>query len=314
MKAFLGLLLFLFGIAKAPFNLRQNNPPQVLASTPTPTPTATHTATTPTPTTAPTSTTTPTPDNSAGSDQSAPADTGGGDSSGDNQPAGESSQGQSNQAAPTATPTVTSTNKPQNKQLQKQAVASEQESIDKDLEKQIGKPNVEDVQFSNDNGLSVEIKTIRAKNLQKTRTMGIPSSVTVSLDKKGEGKVVSVQTSNSGLKLTSGSVSALIKSPIFIDRTTQEVSVVNPDKSKTVIVLPDQVANTSKGKTFLTKIDKLELNGEAKYEVRGVGTAKLFGLFTVKVPMTALVDGRTGELLSSQMAGSYGFFSSVMRK
>ena len=318
MKSILGLFLFLLGIAKVPFNLKPNPFPKVLSSTvtptstptpttkpPTSTPTSTPTPTTKPPTSTPLPTETPVPDIPV--DLGVPPDTGDSDTSGDNQPADESAN-QKPQSNPSPTPTTKIT--PTKKKIN----VKEQENANQELEKQIEKPNVENVQLSNDHGLNVEIKTIRAKNLQKAKTNGIPSSVTVNLDKNGKGEVVSVQTSNSGLKLTSASVSALIKSPLFIDRTNHNVSVINPDKSKTVIVLPDQVANTAKGKTLLTKISKLELNDQAKYEIHGEGTAKVFGLFTVKVPMTALIDGRTGKLLSSQVAGSYGLFGSVMRK
>ena len=98
--------------------------------------------------------------------------------------------------------------------------------------------------------------------------------------------------------------------PLSVNPQTNELVVTTPAGEKVVTILPDQaVSNMLANNVFDREqnVNVLFENGTVIYRILGNKDEKLFGIFKVVVPTTAVVSANTGQLVTQEQPFLFRF-------
>lgn len=108
--------------------------------------------------------------------------------------------------------------------------------------------------------------------------------------------------SDDKLEIESGSVSATSKFPLSFDKTTNTLTVTTGNGTREIRILPDQAASIATTSGIVTQIQKIELkegsNNQPVFDIQGTKVRKLFGIFTINIPLSSEIDATTGHVLT----------------
>ena len=98
--------------------------------------------------------------------------------------------------------------------------------------------------------------------------------------------------------------------PLSVNPETRELTVTTPAGEKVVTILPDQaVANMLANNIFdrQQNVNIVFENGTVIYRISGARDEKLFGIFGVIIPTTAVVSANTGQLVTQEQTFLFRF-------
>lgn len=137
---------------------------------------------------------------------------------------------------------------------------------------------------------------------------------------------IEISSSEGQLSIRKGSVEAQTHFPLSINPTTGHLTVTTPAGTKDVAVLPDkavenllatgvfsgvvsQSPTASSGATEQTQLT--DVNGIPAYQVVGVLSKKLFGLFPMSFTKTAFVSATDGHTIDVQQSSLTSFLEAL---
>ena len=123
-------------------------------------------------------------------------------------------------------------------------------------------------------------------------------------------------STRSGIVLRDGHTEAESHFPLSVDPVTHALTVTTPSGTKQVTVLPDQAIQnilqrrimdsveesneTASGTADTTqKVELTELNNEPVFQVQGISSKKLLGLFPISFAKVAFVSTSTGDVVQT---------------
>ncbi|MDE2025614.1 MAG: hypothetical protein KGJ07_03920 [Patescibacteria group bacterium] len=153
-----------------------------------------------------------------------------------------------------------------------------------------------------------------------------PDDAITKLNDQLKAQDVEISSTEGGLVFRKGSVEAQTHFPISVDSTTGQLTVTTPSGTKDVAVLPDkavqnllatgvfsgvstQSSTTSAGATEQTVLT--DVNGIPAYQVQGVLSKKLLGLFPVSFSKTAFVSAQDGHTINVQQSTLTSFLEAL---
>ncbi len=90
--------------------------------------------------------------------------------------------------------------------------------------------------------------------------------------------------------------------PLSVNPTTRELMVTTPAGSRVVAILPEQAINNMLAAGIVTSTSgvdlKTESDGSLSYNIDGIKSEKLLGVFDVAVPKNLIVSAQTGQVLT----------------
>jgi hypothetical protein len=169
--------------------------------------------------------------------------------------------------------------------------------------------------------------TVSAIAKQKGKEIKLASDDAITeLNDKLKDQDIEISTSEGGLRFRKANVEAQTHFPLSVDPTTGELTVTTPAGTKTVTVLPDRAVQNllasgifsgvnSSGSTtsagITQEVQLTDVNGFPAFQIHGVLSKKLFGLFPVSFSKTALVSAEDGHTISVEQSPIMSFLESL---
>ena len=137
---------------------------------------------------------------------------------------------------------------------------------------------------------------------------------------------IEISSAEGGLTFKKGNVEAQTHFPLSVDPTTGQLTVTTPAGSKVVTVLPDRAVQNLLASGIFTgvnshassesagttqQIQLTDVNGSPVFQIEGVLSKKLFGLFPVSFSKTAFVSAEDGHTISIQQSPLVGFLEAL---
>ena len=137
---------------------------------------------------------------------------------------------------------------------------------------------------------------------------------------------IEISSAEGGLAITKGDVEAQTHFPLSVNAATGQLTVTTPAGTRAVSVLPDKAVQnllatgvfsgvTSQGSTTGTgttqQVQLTDINGTPAYQVQGVISKKLLGLFPMSYAQTAFVSAQDGHTIEVQQSPLTSFLSAL---
>ncbi len=110
--------------------------------------------------------------------------------------------------------------------------------------------------------------------------------------------------------ITEREIEAETNFPLSVNPETRELTVTTPAGEKVVTILPDQAVSNMLANNVFDRQENVNIVFEDEtviYRISGARDERLFGLFRITLPSTAIVSADTGQLIAQEQAFLFRF-------
>ncbi len=121
-------------------------------------------------------------------------------------------------------------------------------------------------------------------------------------DTESDSSKLTLKASGDIFTLTRSGIGARSDYPMTVDATTGRIEVVTRSGELTLKALPDTIVETAKSQDQIDIVSDMEINEDSglKYELTGTKYEKLFGAFTVEIPLILSYSAESGSFMNVQ--------------